>query len=147
MNETLLSTSFPNLTEGHHNNNNGTDGYNNGDDEGALYEVPVSIVVLLSLLYGAISVAALIGNILVLWVVSVRLPVKCLKVEKSFSKILVCGVPGPKTSWWSGYLISRFLFQLSFYLLNLLETLVIMRCYNLENLHMQKLCLSLFLRL
>ncbi|OXA44176.1 Neuropeptide Y receptor [Folsomia candida] len=71
MNETLLSTSFPNLTEGHHNNNNGTDGYNNGDDEGALYEVPVSIVVLLSLLYGAISVAALIGNILVLWVVSV----------------------------------------------------------------------------
>jgi len=36
-----------------------------------LYNPPLSIIVLLSLLYGGISVAALIGNMLVLWVVSV----------------------------------------------------------------------------
>lgn len=39
-----------------------------GDD---LYEVPLSIIIFLSLLYGGISVAALVGNLLVLWVVSV----------------------------------------------------------------------------
>jgi len=38
-----------------------------------LYDVPVHLVVLLSLLYGLISVAAVIGNILVLWVVTVSL--------------------------------------------------------------------------
>ncbi|ODM95714.1 Tachykinin-like peptide receptor 99D, partial [Orchesella cincta] len=36
-----------------------------------LYNVPLSIIVLLSLLYGGISVAALIGNMLVLWVVTI----------------------------------------------------------------------------
>jgi len=36
-----------------------------------LYDVPLSIIILLSLLYGGISIAALIGNVLVLWVVTV----------------------------------------------------------------------------
>jgi hypothetical protein len=68
MNESLLapSTSTFNDTSFHTNYTV----YYDGDE---LYEVPVSIVILLSLLYGAISVAALIGNFLVLWVVSVSL--------------------------------------------------------------------------
>jgi hypothetical protein len=65
MNETLLTSSINNLTAFH---GNGT--YYEEEDQ--LYEVPVSIVILLSLLYGAISIAALIGNFLVLWVVSVK---------------------------------------------------------------------------
>ncbi|CAL8085981.1 unnamed protein product [Orchesella dallaii] len=41
------------------------------DEADELYTVPLSIIVLLSLLYGGVSVAALIGNVLVLWVVAV----------------------------------------------------------------------------
>ncbi|ODM94327.1 Neuropeptide Y receptor, partial [Orchesella cincta] len=40
-------------------------------DSGDLYEVPLSIIIVLSLLYGSISATALIGNMLVLWVVTV----------------------------------------------------------------------------
>jgi len=66
----------------HPNNNNVTFMYDEGSGD-ELYEVPISIVILLSLLYGAISVAALIGNFLVLWVVSVSL-FMCITSE-SFS--------------------------------------------------------------
>lgn len=46
----------------------------NGDssNQDELYEVPLSMIIFLSLLYGGISVSALIGNTLVLWVVTVR---------------------------------------------------------------------------
>ncbi|CAL8086046.1 unnamed protein product [Orchesella dallaii] len=40
-------------------------------DGGDLYEVPLSIIIVLSLLYGGISATALIGNLLVLWIVMV----------------------------------------------------------------------------
>ncbi|ODM87893.1 Neuropeptide Y receptor, partial [Orchesella cincta] len=44
---------------------------NNTLSSDELYNVPTSIIVLLSILYGGISVVALIGNMLVLWVVTV----------------------------------------------------------------------------
>jgi len=41
-------------------------------DGDVLYQVPLGIVVMLSTFYGGISLAAVTGNGLVLWVVSVR---------------------------------------------------------------------------
>lgn len=35
-----------------------------------LYDVPVSIIVLLSIFYGTISVMAVVGNTLVIWIVT-----------------------------------------------------------------------------
>lgn len=35
-----------------------------------LYDVPVSIIVLLSLFYGTISILAVVGNSLVIWIVA-----------------------------------------------------------------------------
>lgn len=35
-----------------------------------LYDVPVSIIVLLSMFYGTISVMAVVGNTLVIWIVT-----------------------------------------------------------------------------
>lgn len=39
-------------------------------DPDVLYEVPVGIVILLSLFYGSISIIAVIGNSLVIWIVA-----------------------------------------------------------------------------
>lgn len=39
------------------------------DEEDFIYEVPVGIVLLLALLYGTISLLAVIGNLLVIWIV------------------------------------------------------------------------------
>ncbi|CAK1604236.1 unnamed protein product [Parnassius mnemosyne] len=45
--------------------------YNNTyDDYETLYDVPTSMIVLLSFLYGSISVLAVVGNFLVMWVVA-----------------------------------------------------------------------------
>lgn len=62
------------------NHSNGTDEFWNSNSSGnstqdgnQLYDVPMYMVVLLSILYGLISVTAVIGNMLVLWVVTVSL--------------------------------------------------------------------------
>lgn len=39
------------------------------DEDDYIYEVPIGIVLLLSLLYGTISLLAVIGNTLVIWIV------------------------------------------------------------------------------
>ncbi|KAK9498686.1 hypothetical protein O3M35_003265 [Rhynocoris fuscipes] len=39
------------------------------DEEEALYDPPLSLVVFLSLCYGSISIAAVVGNGLVIWVI------------------------------------------------------------------------------
>ena len=46
-------------------NTNGTE----GSAEGHLYQVPTSVVVILSLFYGLISLTAFVGNSLVIYVV------------------------------------------------------------------------------
>lgn len=51
---------------------NGSERYPNVqwmDEEDFIYEVPVGIVLLLALLYGTISLLAVIGNSLVIWIV------------------------------------------------------------------------------
>lgn len=40
------------------------------DEDDYIYDVPVGIVLLLSLLYGTISLLAVIGNSLVIWIVA-----------------------------------------------------------------------------
>lgn len=42
--------------------------YHSGDE---LYKVPLSIIIFMSILYGGVSFAALVGNSLVLWIVTV----------------------------------------------------------------------------
>lgn len=56
-----------NMSTGNNSQHQGND-----HDHDALYEVPLSMIICLSLLYGAISVSALVGNTLVLWIVAVR---------------------------------------------------------------------------
>nr|ALM88319.1 neuropeptide receptor A23 [Chilo suppressalis] len=43
---------------------------NNNDTYDTLYDVPTSMIVLLSFLYGSISVLAIVGNFLVMWIVA-----------------------------------------------------------------------------
>uniref|UniRef100_A0A336K8Z1 CSON001557 protein n=1 Tax=Culicoides sonorensis TaxID=179676 RepID=A0A336K8Z1_CULSO len=47
-----------------------SDGYEIMREEEMLYDVPVSIIVLLSLFYGTISILAVVGNSLVIWIVA-----------------------------------------------------------------------------
>ncbi|XP_077292099.1 neuromedin-K receptor-like [Arctopsyche grandis] len=49
---------------------NTTHVYHHMEDYEPLYEVPVFLVVLLSIFYGTISVLAVIGNVLVMWIVA-----------------------------------------------------------------------------
>ncbi|ODM92526.1 Tachykinin-like peptide receptor 99D, partial [Orchesella cincta] len=61
-----ISTAMESVTEGSNVTVNPYSG-----DSGDLYQVPLSIIIVLSILYGGISATALIGNLLVLWVVMV----------------------------------------------------------------------------
>lgn len=46
--------------------------YQSDEHHDGLYDIPMSMTIFLCCLYGAISVSALVGNALVLWVVAVR---------------------------------------------------------------------------
>ena len=52
---------------------NSTTNFSNIDDliseEELLYDVPVSLIILLSIFYGTISILAVVGNSLVIWIV------------------------------------------------------------------------------
>lgn len=67
---------------------NGSEEYEQGGEEYViddLYQVPLGIVLMLSVFYGGISLAAVAGNGLVLWVVSV-----CINLVFLYFKYKLC---------------------------------------------------------